>query len=148
VVAVGWGRLVPGEVGLAVLGGDVRIADRSQRVGWGHRDGGVLKNAQGALSRHETHLLLQLFVFLCLIPLFLSLNYYVPFPTTSFSTRFQSFSVLNSCSPIATQVNVHVYEASRRTSGYKRISCFDAPGAKRTIHLLYCGGVHYNALVV
>jgi len=45
-------------------------------------------------------------------------------------------------------VNVHVYEASRRTSGYKRISCFDSPGAKRTIHVLYRGGVHYDALVV
>jgi len=47
-------------------------------------------------------------------------------------------------------VNVHVYEnASRRGSSneFKRISCFDCPNAARTIHVLYQGGVHYDALV-
>lgn len=43
-------------------------------------------------------------------------------------------------------VNVHVYEAS--TGGtYKRISCFDTPGSKRTVHVLYQGRCHYDALV-
>lgn len=42
-------------------------------------------------------------------------------------------------------VNVHVYE--RSSVGYKRISCFDVPGATRTVHVLYRGGVHYDALV-
>jgi len=44
-------------------------------------------------------------------------------------------------------VNVHVYEAvGRACSEFKRISCFDAPGAAKTIHVLYQGGVHYDAL--
>ena len=46
------------------------------------------------------------------------------------------------------RVNVHVYE--RSTFGtYKRISCFDydGRGTPKTIHVLYCGGVHYDALV-
>jgi len=44
-------------------------------------------------------------------------------------------------------VNVHVYERTRGGK-YKRISCFDAPGGNnKTIHVLYCGGVHYDALV-
>ena len=34
------------------------------------------------------------------------------------------------------QVNVHVYE-KERFGGYKRISCFDVDGARRTIHVLY-----------
>jgi len=43
-----------------------------------------------------------------------------------------------------------VYE--RRRSGYERISCFDAPrapgGGKRgTLHILYRGGVHYDAFL-
>lgn len=43
-------------------------------------------------------------------------------------------------------VNVHVYE--RGSGGFKRISCFDCPGhASKTIHVLYQGGVHYDALV-
>jgi hypothetical protein len=64
------------------------------------------------------------------------------------------------------RVNVHVYE--RRGSAFKRISCFDVPGGgaagggggsrggarsavdaqppARTLHVLYCGGVHYDAL--
>ena len=46
------------------------------------------------------------------------------------------------------KVNVHVYERSM-LGAYKRISCFDfdeKPGRK-TLHVLYCGGVHYDALV-
>lgn len=47
-------------------------------------------------------------------------------------------------------VSVWVYE--RRRSGYERISCFDAPrapgGGKRgTLHILYRGGVHYDAFL-
>lgn len=53
------------------------------------------------------------------------------------------------------QVNVHVYESERSTSAYrggggndfKRISCFDCPNVTRVIHVLYQGGVHYDALV-
>lgn len=61
------------------------------------------------------------------------------------------------------QVNVHIYEREKG-SGYfnsrggggggafKRISCFDLPGKAGmdapTINVLYCGGVHYNALVI
>ena len=45
------------------------------------------------------------------------------------------------------RVNVHVYERSTYNS-YKRISCFDCEkGARATVHVLYCGGVHYDALV-
>eukprot|EP00930_Biecheleria_cincta_P072851 TRINITY_DN60195_c0_g1_i1.p1 TRINITY_DN60195_c0_g1~~TRINITY_DN60195_c0_g1_i1.p1 ORF type:complete len:354 (+),score=33.87 TRINITY_DN60195_c0_g1_i1:32-1093(+) len=44
------------------------------------------------------------------------------------------------------KVNVHVYE--RQNCGFERISCFDCPQrTKRTIHVLYQGGVHYDALV-
>lgn len=44
------------------------------------------------------------------------------------------------------KVNVHVYE--RSSGGFKRISCFDCPGCPaKTIHVLYQGGVHYDALV-
>jgi hypothetical protein len=56
------------------------------------------------------------------------------------------------------RVNVHVYE--RKGSAFKRISCFDVPPSSssssarssvtatpvRTLHVLYCGGVHYDAL--
>eukprot|EP00930_Biecheleria_cincta_P036109 TRINITY_DN24786_c0_g1_i2.p1 TRINITY_DN24786_c0_g1~~TRINITY_DN24786_c0_g1_i2.p1 ORF type:complete len:519 (+),score=82.58 TRINITY_DN24786_c0_g1_i2:30-1586(+) len=46
------------------------------------------------------------------------------------------------------KVNVHVYE-SRGGRGYERISCFEPnEGARRTVHVLYQGGVHYDALVV
>lgn len=41
--------------------------------------------------------------------------------------------------------NVHVYERSWR--GYKRISCFEVDGANRTVHLLYGGRAHYDALL-
>jgi hypothetical protein len=43
-------------------------------------------------------------------------------------------------------VNVHVYENRRSDQGFKRISCFDCPEARKTIHVLYQGGVHYDAL--
>eukprot|EP00929_Paragymnodinium_shiwhaense_P062079 TRINITY_DN3099_c0_g1_i1.p1 TRINITY_DN3099_c0_g1~~TRINITY_DN3099_c0_g1_i1.p1 ORF type:complete len:469 (+),score=85.81 TRINITY_DN3099_c0_g1_i1:82-1407(+) len=45
------------------------------------------------------------------------------------------------------KVNVHVYEKNRRAGGFKRISCFDYPQARKTIHVLYQGGIHYDALV-
>lgn len=43
------------------------------------------------------------------------------------------------------KVNVHVYE--KRGGAFQRISCFDHPDAKKTVHVLYQGGVHYDALV-
>lgn len=44
------------------------------------------------------------------------------------------------------KVNVHVYE--RRPVGFKRISCFDSPvSGCKAVHVLYQGGVHYDALV-
>lgn len=47
---------------------------------------------------------------------------------------------------LSQKVNVHVYE--RRRSGFERISCFDCPQkTKQTIHVLYQGGVHYDALL-
>lgn len=49
-------------------------------------------------------------------------------------------------------VNVWVYEKCR--GGYERISCFDAParcnsgrGVVGTVHILYQGGVHYDAFL-
>eukprot|EP00929_Paragymnodinium_shiwhaense_P046379 TRINITY_DN23605_c0_g1_i1.p1 TRINITY_DN23605_c0_g1~~TRINITY_DN23605_c0_g1_i1.p1 ORF type:complete len:539 (-),score=105.11 TRINITY_DN23605_c0_g1_i1:205-1821(-) len=46
------------------------------------------------------------------------------------------------------KVNIHVYER-RWLGGYKRISCFEPPqSADRTIHVLYQGGVHYDALAL
>ena len=46
------------------------------------------------------------------------------------------------------RVNVHVYERVPRGSAFKRISCFDSSHAKgKTVHVLYCGGIHYDALV-
>lgn len=53
------------------------------------------------------------------------------------------------CCSLLKNVNVHVYEnSSSRPCGaeFKRISCFDSPNAMRTIHVLYQGGVHYDAL--
>jgi len=44
------------------------------------------------------------------------------------------------------KVNVHVYEKGMLGS-YKRISCFDVPSARQTIHVLYRGGVHYDTLI-
>eukprot|EP00928_Gymnodinium_smaydae_P070101 TRINITY_DN54038_c0_g1_i1.p1 TRINITY_DN54038_c0_g1~~TRINITY_DN54038_c0_g1_i1.p1 ORF type:complete len:385 (+),score=32.02 TRINITY_DN54038_c0_g1_i1:91-1245(+) len=44
------------------------------------------------------------------------------------------------------KVNVHVYE--RDVRGFRRISCFSAPQPTTdTVHVLYQGGVHYDALV-
>jgi len=53
------------------------------------------------------------------------------------------------CMSVLKDVNVHVYERSR--FGYTRISAFDHPEdpeSKRTVRVLYCGGVHYDAIVV
>lgn len=50
------------------------------------------------------------------------------------------------CFSIMKAVNVHVYENARNAE-FKRISCFDVPHAQRTVHVLYQGGVHYDALV-
>mmetsp|Transcript_41784 Transcript_41784/g.118127 ORF Transcript_41784/g.118127 Transcript_41784/m.118127 type:complete len:395 (-) Transcript_41784:64-1248(-) len=45
------------------------------------------------------------------------------------------------------KVNIHVYER-RRGGSFQRISCFDSPErTKSTIHVLYQGGVHYDALI-
>lgn len=43
-------------------------------------------------------------------------------------------------------VNVHIYE--RVDDAFKRISAFDAVGAEKTIHVVYGGRVHYDALRV
>jgi len=46
------------------------------------------------------------------------------------------------------KVNVHVYECRRRGE-FERISCFDSPEpTKKTINVLYQGGMHYDALLV
>lgn len=52
------------------------------------------------------------------------------------------------CCSLLKGVNVHVYENLGRGHGseFKRISCFDCPNGGRTIHVLYQGGVHYDAL--
>jgi hypothetical protein len=44
-------------------------------------------------------------------------------------------------------VNIHVYEAKKLGNSYKRISCFDVAGARRTLHVLYGGRMHYDALI-
>eukprot|EP00928_Gymnodinium_smaydae_P057385 TRINITY_DN40631_c0_g1_i1.p1 TRINITY_DN40631_c0_g1~~TRINITY_DN40631_c0_g1_i1.p1 ORF type:complete len:513 (-),score=91.08 TRINITY_DN40631_c0_g1_i1:259-1797(-) len=41
-------------------------------------------------------------------------------------------------------VNVHVYEACK--GGYRRISAFESPGARKVINVLYQGRAHYDAL--
>jgi hypothetical protein len=53
------------------------------------------------------------------------------------------------CCALMKNINVHVYETVRSSFGseFKRISCFDVPSATKTIHVLYQGGVHYDALV-
>ena len=46
------------------------------------------------------------------------------------------------------RINVWVYEV--KSAGFERISCFDAPGrtaGTHTVHVLYRGGVHYDAYV-
>ena len=45
------------------------------------------------------------------------------------------------------RVNINVYERCG-SSGFKRISCFQVPGAQQTVRVVYRGGVHYDALVV
>lgn len=45
-------------------------------------------------------------------------------------------------------INVHVYEC-RRQGEFERISCFDAPKKTgKTIHVLYKGGMHFDAIAV
>lgn len=51
------------------------------------------------------------------------------------------------CLSIILHCNIHVYE--RAASGYRRISAFDCVSDAQnrpTVRLLYCGGVHYDAL--
>lgn len=43
-------------------------------------------------------------------------------------------------------VNVHVYEKCRE--GYRRISAFDTPGARKTVSVLYQGRMHYDAIQI
>jgi len=50
------------------------------------------------------------------------------------------------CCSILKNANVHVYETTKNAQ-FKRISCFDVPRPSRTIHVLYQGGVHYDALI-
>ena len=71
----------------------------------------------------------------------------------SFSDREQRYGIHGGGIEMAAfsrlkRVNVHVYERLSRGSGFKRISCFDSSKAKgKTVHVLYCGGIHYDALV-
>jgi len=54
------------------------------------------------------------------------------------------------CTMALKGVNVHVYERSN-SGGFKRISAFDHPdnpAGRPVIRVLYCGGVHYDALVL
>jgi len=51
------------------------------------------------------------------------------------------------CFSLVKQVHVHVYE-SLPSGGFKRISCFHRPGARRIVHVLYQGRLHYDALVL
>jgi len=51
-----------------------------------------------------------------------------------------------SCSQLY-KVNIHVYEADpTKTNEYVRISCFNVDRAKQTLHILYHGRNHYDAL--
>jgi len=50
------------------------------------------------------------------------------------------------CSHIM-RVNVHVYEQKKKAGSFKRISCFNSPTARKTIHVLYQGRMHFDALV-
>ena len=46
--------------------------------------------------------------------------------------------------------NPHPHPHPKQGGGFERISCFDAPGrtpSTHTVHVLYRGGVHYDALV-
>jgi hypothetical protein len=44
------------------------------------------------------------------------------------------------------KINIHVYE-HERAGEFKRVGCFDYPNATRVVHVLYQGGLHYDALV-
>jgi hypothetical protein len=44
------------------------------------------------------------------------------------------------------KLDVHVYE-SMRGGKYKRISCFNVKGNKQTVHVLYAGRMHFDALI-
>jgi hypothetical protein len=49
------------------------------------------------------------------------------------------------CTSLLKGVNIHVYE--RSSAGYVRISAFDHPDQperRKTVRVLYCGGVHYG----
>eukprot|EP00747_Dinoflagellata_sp_TGD_P123569 gnl/TRDRNA2_/TRDRNA2_173839_c3_seq17.p1 gnl/TRDRNA2_/TRDRNA2_173839_c3~~gnl/TRDRNA2_/TRDRNA2_173839_c3_seq17.p1 ORF type:complete len:1391 (+),score=408.67 gnl/TRDRNA2_/TRDRNA2_173839_c3_seq17:98-4270(+) len=50
------------------------------------------------------------------------------------------------CFSILKSVNVHVYE-QKGGGEFKRISCFNCPDSKKTVHVLYQGRCHYDALV-
>jgi len=43
-------------------------------------------------------------------------------------------------------VNVHVYEKCRE--GYRRISAFESPSARKTVSVIYQGRNHYDAIVL
>jgi hypothetical protein len=45
-------------------------------------------------------------------------------------------------------VNVHVYERCRHKDAFRRISRFDCGGSAKTLHVLYQGRMHYDALEV
>jgi hypothetical protein len=45
------------------------------------------------------------------------------------------------------KVNVHVYE-QQQGGNFRRISCFDNPSAQKTVHVLYRGRMHFDALVI
>jgi hypothetical protein len=66
----------------------------------------------------------------------------------SMAVRGWGGGVEMACCSILKGVNVHVYENDGHAR-YRRISCFDAPGSekKKTIHVLYQGRAHYDALV-
>lgn len=50
------------------------------------------------------------------------------------------------CLSAMKRVNVHVYEKLSR-GRYKRISCFNTLRARKNVHILYSGGLHYDALI-
>lgn len=49
------------------------------------------------------------------------------------------------CASRLHNVNIYVYE--KKAGGFDRISCFPSKGARKTVRVLYQGGVHYDALV-
>ena len=48
--------------------------------------------------------------------------------------------------PLIPKTHFCLYQACSR--GFKRISCFDVDGARKTVTVIYQGGVHYDALVI